>query len=720
MNARTHLSGLLFWCLAISTVALPCLLVAQAPAKRCGTHAEHLNYMGRMPGAATQFNKLLKLSRKHTIAQPQQVQAGQQGFNYTVPVAIHVIYHTDAQKIARAQIDRQLDILNEAFNGVAHQYAANTPPAFAPFRANVGVRFVLGKVRQEGKTKSAITYTRTDYDRLQLYDPDIKKTAAGGHDPFNPAEYLNIWVVNAPTSDALAFATLPGVNPTLDGIVVHNAYFGPTAHPDYNLGKTLVHEIGHYFFLFHTWGDRECGDDHVADTPPALKADFGTFPVDTFPFRAGVCSTGNLGEMWNNYMNTMDDENLTFFTKGQKSVILAALGPGGVRETIGSSKVWRLSNGLNKQCCPAIEGLQVVLKARNEVAVRWEANQNLKHFEVRHRPLWAGRWGPPKAVNKNRHTFTGLAPLTTYYFQVRAVCEGGKGAWRSVAALNTGQCAPPGTLTVQAEEQTATVLLGGSPTIDYKEVLLWQGWGTPRMMHQSAAVTGNSYSFTGLEPGRPYEIEVVWVCTNNSSRMDTIKTVFTTNGCSPPDAPAYINSQANAVEIISTMDAGLTYFGNHRKVGATAWGPEVESPLKDQILFSGLQSGTNYEFRVRAACHGAVPGQSDYVLFTAATLPVEVQNAEANNPAEVLLFPNPAIAGQKVVVQWQGGTTSGLNSTLVVCNNRGEVVYSANTGQLQPGTQVSLPTQGLAQGLYLIRLRHGANAVTRRMVIVSN
>ena len=41
----------------------------------------------------------------------------------------------------------------------------------------------------------------------------------------------------------------------------------------YNLEEH--HELGHYFNLFHLWGDNYCGDDWVNDTPTQEEANFG-------------------------------------------------------------------------------------------------------------------------------------------------------------------------------------------------------------------------------------------------------------------------------------------------------------------------------------------------------------------------------------------------------------------------------------------------------------
>ncbi len=81
----------------------------------------------------------------------------------------------------------------------------------------------------------------------------------------------------------------------------------------YNDGRTLTHEAGHFFFLFHIWGDDDgaCnGSDGVSDTPNQSDASSGC--------HSGVltdaCSTTAPGIMYQNYMDYSSDGCMSMFT----------------------------------------------------------------------------------------------------------------------------------------------------------------------------------------------------------------------------------------------------------------------------------------------------------------------------------------------------------------------------------------------------------------------
>ena len=48
-------------------------------------------------------------------------------------------------------------------------------------------------------------------------------------------------------------------------------------------GGTLTHEVGHWLGLRHVWGDQDCGNDNIGDTPPARAPNFGV-DLNDFPY----------------------------------------------------------------------------------------------------------------------------------------------------------------------------------------------------------------------------------------------------------------------------------------------------------------------------------------------------------------------------------------------------------------------------------------------------
>jgi len=155
----------------------------------------------------------------------------------------------------------------------------------------------------------------------------------GGDDAWDKDRYLNIWVGNL-IDGILGYSTVVGCAAANDGVVVLYTAFGTggTALAPYNKGRTTTHEIGHWLNLIHTWGDADCGDDHVADTPPQQAADYGC--------PSGIilsCNNAPVGNMYQNYMDFTNDACMNLFTNGQQSRMLALFQPGGERFAILSS-----------------------------------------------------------------------------------------------------------------------------------------------------------------------------------------------------------------------------------------------------------------------------------------------------------------------------------------------------------------------------------------------
>ncbi|MNR95038.1 Pregnancy-associated plasma protein-A [compost metagenome] len=236
-----------------------------------------------------------------------------------IPVIVNVLYKTAAENISDAQIQSQIDVLNQDFNATNSDFNS-VPSLFSGVAANVGITFVLEKINRKSTTK-------TSWGTRDA----MKKTKQGGLDPTSPTTKLNMWACTI-GGGILGYAQFPGGSSATDGVVIDSKYFGlsGTASYPYNLGRTATHEVGHWMNLRHIWGDATCGSDLVADTPTHNTANYG---VPVFPHYS-TC-TGTPVEMTMNYMDYTDDRGMYMFSNGQKSRIDAIFVSGGARAGFG-------------------------------------------------------------------------------------------------------------------------------------------------------------------------------------------------------------------------------------------------------------------------------------------------------------------------------------------------------------------------------------------------
>jgi hypothetical protein len=235
---------------------------------------------------------------------------------YEIPVVVNVVYKTAAQNISDAQIASQITALNKDYNAT-NADLSKVPTNFQSVKAgNTNIRFVLSKVVRKATTKG--NWSTNDA---------VKKST--GILPTTPTTSLNIWVCNL-SGGVLGYAQFPGGASATDGVVIDDNAFGTTGtvSAPFNKGRTATHEIGHWLNLRHIWGDANCGNDQVSDTPLHNTANYGC-PA------AGHKSTcnGKPVEMTMNYMDYSDDACMYMFSAGQKTRMLASFATGGGRNS---------------------------------------------------------------------------------------------------------------------------------------------------------------------------------------------------------------------------------------------------------------------------------------------------------------------------------------------------------------------------------------------------
>ena len=237
-----------------------------------------------------------------------------------IPVVVHVIHDLGGENISDASIQGALDILNANINGQASNFLAKTPDIFASVRGDLNVEFRLAKIDPLGNPTSGIIRVRSE-----LTNEPEPRDAVKALSYWNSYQYFNIWTLKKfqPQDDGntlLGYAQFPNSGRmSTDGVVLLASQMVS--------GGTLTHECGHWLGLRHVWGDAECGDDNVKDTPPAREPNFG-INLSDFPYHVGFMSQGCVadslnpaGEMFVNYMDYSSDAHVTMFTKGQNEVM---------------------------------------------------------------------------------------------------------------------------------------------------------------------------------------------------------------------------------------------------------------------------------------------------------------------------------------------------------------------------------------------------------------
>jgi hypothetical protein len=207
----------------------------------------------------------------------------------SINVYVHIIRSSSGEGlVTAAQIDAQIDVLNDAFLGTATFVLAGTDTT-----VNDAWFLMEPNTAAEQSAKAALRQ--------------------------GSADDLNLYTAN-PGSSLLGWATFPSSyrsQPTADGVVVlYSSVPGGTAVP-YNLGDTGTHEVGHWMGLYHTF-QGGCGGqknssktgDLVADTPAEASPAFGC------PVGRNTCASPGLDPI-ENFMDYTDDVCMFEFTTEQ-------------------------------------------------------------------------------------------------------------------------------------------------------------------------------------------------------------------------------------------------------------------------------------------------------------------------------------------------------------------------------------------------------------------
>ena len=236
-----------------------------------------------------------------------------------VPVAVHFPAGDESDRnCLEALAQNQIDILNGDFaatNSDANLWdsASTNYPGVVHGVANV--EFCIATLNHPAGTDSDLVEGQPAVTIGYNF-------GGGGDSDSNWSGYMNFLVKNAGDS-VLGYSPLGGNIAAGQSVVISPGAFGSgsgcagySPGSPYNLGRTVTHELGHFYNLDHTFSGSCNSDDGIADTPNISQPNYGC----STPGSISGCVTGE-SALTMSYMDYGNDSCLYMFSEGQTTVV---------------------------------------------------------------------------------------------------------------------------------------------------------------------------------------------------------------------------------------------------------------------------------------------------------------------------------------------------------------------------------------------------------------
>jgi len=240
-----------------------------------------------------------------------------QGYNDDRTLIIQVIFHVIKKTDGTGDIDpsllkSQIDVLNEDYEAI--------PNTLGSMGTNAKIKFVLARFDPTGNPTPGYEYVTND---SYYADPGDSPNAMKQALHWDTSKYFNLYTNDA--AGYLGYATFPWdrtSSPEEDGVVLADYSVGRNAPNggQYNLGRTLTHEAGHWLGLLHTFEGGCQGNDTTAYTTGDLIKDTPRDNTSHFDCVAATSCTNQQVPI-ENYMEYTDDACMTKFTVEQANRI---------------------------------------------------------------------------------------------------------------------------------------------------------------------------------------------------------------------------------------------------------------------------------------------------------------------------------------------------------------------------------------------------------------
>tara|TARA_B110000459_G_scaffold2990_1_gene3401 strand:- start:627 stop:2687 length:2061 start_codon:yes stop_codon:yes gene_type:complete len=608
-----------------------------------------------------------------------------------IPVAVHFPEGVESNRVClEALAQTQIDILNADFSATNSDAslwnsASSNYPGVAHGAANI--EFCIATLNHP--TNAAGVPIDPDLVEGQPAVTIGYNFGSGGDSDYNWSGYMNFLVKNA-GNGILGYSPLGGSISAGQSVVISPTAFGSGAgctgySPGYpfNLGRTVTHELGHFYNLNHTFSGSCNTDDGIADTPNISQANYGC----STPGSLSGCVVGE-SALTMSYMDYGDDRCLYMFSEGQTNVVNNYISgvlqnqfkPNTITCNAGPDFILTSTNGpINT--CPSIAEDAVF---QFDFSVLNEFNQPVT-FSATGQPAGSTITFSPASINSSGSftmTVSGIENTEIGTYEIEVLGSSIFGLEQTTEAVLNNNCTSLQCTPFDSDENLELAIPDGSGPDEYGDSL------------QNTIEISDLGDINSL---------TVNVDITHTYIQDLQVALF------HPDLETYAIIWQRSCEDQDAFE--ITFDDNGSEIDCTNLTTTTYLPFQDLSIFNGMDSAGEWLIYIRDGYNGDTGMLNDWSIEICSEQ--TLSTPELNTSLEqVSIYPNPN--NGSFTVELQSNTFN--NVSIDIYDIRGRKIYSQDYGNNSNFKQV-IELGNIESGVYLMTVSDDQRKITKRIIV---
>jgi hypothetical protein len=301
--------------------------------------------------------------------------------------------------------------------------------------------------------------------------------------------------------------------------------------------------------------------------------------------------------------------------------------------TSGLTYNWRVQNNCNGNSstylqssfttnCAEVTNIISSNVTPTSATISWNATSGAINYLVEYKLATALTWNVLGYATKSTYTLSNLKVDTEYEFRIRTRCSANNSPYVVYKFKTNVGCLAPGSLTVNNIKNDSVTLRWAEATDATSYVVEYKVAGSSNWTGTST-ITGLSQVISSLSAGTSYDWQIKSSCPVGFSSF--AQSAFETS-CDVPTNPVANNITFKSAQLNWDAAYGATnYIVEFKPSTSSKW--FISKPVTTpSIIINELNSGVNYDWRVRTNCYAQTPTYLESTFTTLCVAPIQLAN----------------------------------------------------------------------------------------------